>query len=81
MPQYWLLKTEPTVYSYEDLVMDNPKLVVIDLKPKEPLEHPVSLAAIKADPRFAGFELVRIPRLSVMPVGKPVWDAILRISR
>jgi len=35
--------------------------------------QPVTLAAIKADPAFAGWELVRMSRLSVMPVPDPVW--------
>lgn len=40
------------------------------------LANPVTLAAIKADPAFAGWELVRIPRLSVMPVPDAVWKKI-----
>src|SRR4051812_32708293 len=44
------------------------KLVVVTVKPVRALKKPVTLAAIKADPAFAGWELVRVPRLSVMPV-------------
>ena len=39
-----------------------------------------ALAAIKADPAFASWELVRISRLSVMPVPDPLWDRILEMS-
>jgi predicted RNA-binding protein with PUA-like domain len=42
----------------------------------KPMPAPVTLAAIKADPQFAGFALVRIPRLSVMPVTPEQWRAI-----
>jgi predicted RNA-binding protein with PUA-like domain len=40
------------------------------------LANPVPLAAIKADPAFANWELVRISRLSVMPVPDPLWKKI-----
>ena len=128
MPNYWLLKTEPSTYSYEDLVKQkkarwdgvrnpvairniglmksgdlafvyhtgdvkavvgiadvisdsypDPKdnsLTVIDLKPKMKIARPVTLAEIKAEKLFKDFLLVRISRLSVMPVSKIWWDAI-----
>ncbi len=130
MPNYWLLKTEPTTYSYADLEREgratwdgvanpvalkhlrtmavgdrcfiyhtgaekrivgvarvtkapypdpkagDPKLVVVDLEPVERVGRPVTLAEIKADPRFADWELVRIGRLSVMPVSAERWRLI-----
>lgn len=131
MPNYWLLKTEPSTYGYPDLERDrrgvwdgvanpvalrhlrsmavgdrcfiyhtgdekrivgiatvtraaypdpkagDPKLVVVDLEAVERVARPVSLAEIKADGRFADWELVRIARLSVMPVSADRWKAIL----
>ncbi|MCG0238309.1 MAG: EVE domain-containing protein [Firmicutes bacterium] len=131
---YWLLKTEPEEYSYEDLeragrdVWDgvrNPtaqrhlramqpgdlafiyhtgteravvgiarvatapypdpqdpagRFVVVDVEPAGRLPRKVTLAAIKADPAFAGWELVRLPRLSVMPVPEPLWQRILALA-
>jgi predicted RNA-binding protein with PUA-like domain len=128
---YYLLKTEPSTYSYADLAREgrttwdgvtNPvalkhlramragdevliyhtgdekrivgvarvvadaspdpkasdeRLVVVDLVPVRPLARPVTLAEIKADPRFAGWELVRIGRLSVMPVTPAHWAALV----
>ncbi|MDX2198526.1 MAG: EVE domain-containing protein [Phycisphaerae bacterium] len=44
------------------------------------LGRPVGLAEIKADPTFAEFALVRIGRLSVMPVTEPQWQRILELS-
>lgn len=38
---------------------------------------PLTLAAIKADPRFKEFALVRMGRLSVMPVPEPLWNALM----
>ena len=51
-------------------------LINIRIAPKYRLNHPVSLAAIKQDPSFAGWELVRLPRLSVMPVPPECWIKI-----
>ena len=50
--------------------------VAVDVKPVAALPHPVTLAAIKSSGRFASFALVRLPRLSVMPVSDEEWDAI-----
>jgi len=127
MPKYWLLKTEPSAYSYKDLegegttVWDgvtnalalkhlramrkadrafiyhtgdekqivgiaevasnpypnpkenDPRLVVVDLTPQERLRQPVTLAEIKMRREFADFELVRMGRLSAMPVSRTYW--------
>ena len=132
---YWLLKTEPSTYSYADLAREtkavwdgvsNPvalkniramkkgdlafiyhtgaekaiigiaqvssdpypdpkqtdgRLVVFELKPKEKLKAPVTLASVKAKKEFAQFELVRLPRLSVMPVSPEQWVKLLAMSK
>ena len=126
----WLLKTEPSTYSWDDLLRDkrttwdgvtnatalihlramrkgdavliyhtgdqraavgvaevasnpypdpkanNDKIVVVDLKPKKKLANVVSLDQIKADPAFAGWDLLRIGRLSVVPVPEPMWKRL-----
>jgi len=56
------------------------RLVVVELKVGEKLANPVTLAQIKADPAFKGFDLVRISRLSVMPVPEPMWNRILELG-
>jgi len=62
---------------YPDPASDDPRHVVVDLAPVRHLARPVTLAEIKADPACAGFDLVRIPRLSVMPVPDALWDRLL----
>jgi predicted RNA-binding protein with PUA-like domain len=52
------------------------KLYAIDIAPMKKLKSPVTLAAIKADKVFASFPLVRIARLSVMPVSDDEWKRI-----
>ncbi len=134
MSAYWLLKTEPNDYSYDDLVREgrvvwngvrNPvaqkhlravepgdqafvyhtgkekavvgiarvessaypdpegsaELVVFEISPLKRLRRPVTLADIKASREFDDWELVRIPRLSVMPVSRRTWSGIIRMSR
>ena len=56
------------------------KLIVVDVVPRGLLPRPVTLAEIKADPLFAGWELVRLPRLSVMPVPSQYWQAVLELA-
>ena len=54
--------------------------VAVDMKALAPLPKPVTLAAIKADTRFASFVLTRVPRLSVMPVSDEEWRRILEMA-
>ena len=130
---YWLVKTEPSTYSYDrlekekravwdgvtnptavkniraaakgDLVLvyhtgdvkavvgvaqvvskpyDDPKdakLAVFDLAPKKRLAEPVTLATIKADRAFAESPLVKMGRLSVVPIDARQWKTILALAR
>jgi len=134
MPNYWLLKTEPTTYSYDRLVQEgravwdgvrnnlalshirnmkqgdraliyhsgaekaviglakvasppyadpnqnDPKLTVVDLVPDGRLANPVTLSQIKADGGFGELPLVRMPRLSVMPLPAEAWKKLLAMG-
>ena len=128
---YWLMKSEPGTYGWDDLVRDgatdwdgvrnnaarlhlramkpgdeaffyhsmSDKAVVgimavtgpgkpdgedgawvkVPVKPVRPL-GPVTLAAIKAEPRLAGIELIRQSRLSVSPVRDEEWAVVLQMG-
>jgi len=54
-----------------------PKFAVFDIKAIKAVPKPLSLEAMKSDKRFAGFDLLRLPRLSVMPVPESI-DALIR---
>ncbi len=56
------------------------KLFAVDVVPVRKLARPVRLAEIKASPKFADFPLVRISRLSVMPVSDREWAEIEKMS-
>ena len=60
---------------------DDPKLAVVDLKAGKALPAPVTLAAVKADRSFADFALVRMPRLSVMPVTATQKRRLMTLAR
>jgi predicted RNA-binding protein with PUA-like domain len=53
---------------------------VIDVRALHPLPRPVTLAAIKADPSFADFALVRQGRLSIVPVSAEQWARLLALA-
>ena len=133
--QYWLMKSEPDVYSYDDLVVEKEGMwdgvrnhaaalnlkamkvgdeaffyhsnigkecvgilriteesfpdptadegspwVVVRVAPVRPLVNPVTLAAIKADPKLADMDLIRLSRLSVGRVTPAEWKHILKKS-
>ena len=134
MAQYWILKTEPTSYSYEQLERDrktvwdgvknplalkhiramhqrdevliyhtgkekalvgkativsepypdpaaaDPKRVVVDVQAVSRLERSVPLAAVKAEKSLAALALVRMGRLSVVPVTPAQWKQLLRMA-
>jgi len=66
--------------AYADPADKTGKLFAVDVEPVKKLKAPVTLAAIKADKRFASFVLTRVPRLSVMPVTTDEWEAIVAMS-
>jgi predicted RNA-binding protein with PUA-like domain len=70
-----------TAAAYPDPKDKSGRLVVVELVPEKKLPRPVTLAEIKAAGRFADFPLVRLPRLSVMPVTEDQWAAIEAMSR
>jgi len=71
---------EITSPPYPDPRAGDPKLVVVDLRPLRRLPQPVTLAAVKADPAFADFALVRQGRLSVVPVTPEQWGKLLGMA-
>jgi len=66
---------------YPDPKKADAKLVVVDVKARETLPRAVSLSEIKAQNQLKDFELVRLPRLSVMPVAESVWSHLLQMAK
>lgn len=66
---------------YPDPAAEDERFVVVDVEVGAGLMRPVTLHELKQDPAYEGSELVRIPRLSVMPVTAAQWRAVMRLAR
>lgn len=52
----------------------------VEVRPGKALRRPVTLAEIKADSELAGWDLVRLPRLSVVPVTETQWRRVISLA-
>jgi len=59
-----------------DLSGEDSGAVTVEVEPVRPLSRPVPLARIKEDPLLAQWDLVRLPRLSVVPVSEEQWKRV-----
>ena len=66
--------------AYPDPKDKSGRMFVVDVAPVKRLTRAVTLAEIKANPAFASFPLVRMSRLSVMPVTDDEWARIEKIA-
>lgn len=62
--------------AYPDPALGDARWIVVDLAADDPLARPVTLAELKTRSVFQGSDLVRLPRLSVMPLTTGQWKAI-----
>jgi predicted RNA-binding protein with PUA-like domain len=62
---------------YADPKLNDPKMTVVDIKPKHKLQKPISLAEVKANKLLQDFLLVKMSRLSVMPVSADQWKLLV----
>jgi predicted RNA-binding protein with PUA-like domain len=67
--------------AYPDPKQKDHRLLVVEIEPEGRLSRPVTLAAMRANPKLAGFDLLRLPRLSVMSVTASQWAEIERMAR
>jgi predicted RNA-binding protein with PUA-like domain len=63
--------------AYQDPTTEDPAWVVVEISPVEPLKHPVTLAAIKAEPALQDIQLIRQGRLSVASIKPEEFDKTL----
>lgn len=54
--------------------------VSVAVEPVEPLARPVTLAAMKADPRLGAMAMIRQSRLSVSPVTDAEWAVVMELA-
>ncbi len=65
---------------YQDPTTEDERWVVVDIKAKKDMKNPVPLKAIKAEPKLANMDLVRLMRLSVGKVSKKEFDLVLKMG-
>jgi predicted RNA-binding protein with PUA-like domain len=66
--------------SYPDPTDETGKFVQVDVRAIAPVPHPVTLGAIKAEPKLAEMRLVREGRLSVSPVTTEEWHLVSKMA-
>src|SRR5262249_24461268 len=55
-------------------------LKAVDVKEEKPFPKPVTLAAVKAEPKLKDMALVKYSRLSVQPVTGPEWKLVCKMA-
>ena len=66
--------------AYPDPKLDDVKRLVIDIRAVQKLPQPITLNQIKQDEFFLGFDLLRLPRLSIVPVLPEHWQRLLKLG-
>ncbi|WP_022723749.1 EVE domain-containing protein [Rhodopseudomonas sp. B29] len=66
--------------AYPDPTDESGKFVCVDIKADKPLKTPVSLLAVKAEPRLAEMALLKYSRLSVQPVTAEEWKLVCKMG-
>jgi predicted RNA-binding protein with PUA-like domain len=65
---------------YPDPTDPTGKFVCVDIAADKPLKRPVTLEAIKAEPKLAEMELVKLSRLSVQSVTPEQWKLVCKMG-
>ena len=66
--------------AYQDLSAGDPRMAAAEVEPLEPLPRTVALKEMRGNEKLSGLDLLRISRLSFMPVSPEHWDEILRMA-
>ena len=66
--------------AHPDSTADDPAWTCVDIRAVAPFPRPVTLVAIKAEPRLAEMALVRNSRLSVQPVSEAEWRLVCEMG-
>jgi predicted RNA-binding protein with PUA-like domain len=71
---------EVTSLPYPDPGTPGKRLLLVDVAPRQELPRPVTLKEIKDSGLFPDWDLVRLPRLSVLPVSREQWETVMAWS-
>ncbi|MBN3887012.1 MAG: EVE domain-containing protein [Nostoc sp.] len=65
---------------YIDPTLNDSKRAVVDVRALQRVHQPLTLAQIKQDNKFTDFDLLRLPRLSVVPVWEVYWQRLIELT-
>jgi predicted RNA-binding protein with PUA-like domain len=71
---------EVSALAHHDTTTDDPRWECVDIRAVRDVPKPVTLIAIKANPKLAGMVLVNNSRLSVQPVSATEWEEVCRMG-
>jgi predicted RNA-binding protein with PUA-like domain len=66
--------------AHPDSTSADPRWECVDVRAVQDMPKPVTLEAVKANPRLAEMALVKSMRLSVQPVRDEEWDEVCRMG-
>lgn len=66
--------------AFQDPTTDDDRWVAVEVAPYKKLKNPVTLAQIKAEPKLADMDLVRLGRLSTQSVKPEEWELVLKMA-
>ena len=66
--------------AFPDATDPKGRFVAVELAPVRPLKAPVTLAAMKANPKLAQMKMLTLFRTSVSPLTEDEWAEILRMA-
>ncbi len=67
--------------AYQDPTTDDDRWVAVDIAPVQPMAEPVSLKALKSNPKLEDLAMIKQGRLSVSPVTTKEWNEILKMGK
>ena len=71
---------EVCALAHHDSTTEDPRWDCVDIRALRPLAQPVTLAAVKAEPRLSQMSLVTSMRLSVQPVTEEEWRLVCEMG-
>ena len=71
---------EVVTQPYPDPKLDDVKRVVVEVRAVRRVQEPITLTQIKQDRNFEGFDLLRLARLSIVPVSESHWQRLVQLT-
>ncbi|MBK9153797.1 MAG: EVE domain-containing protein [Chloracidobacterium sp.] len=67
--------------AFQDPTSEDTAWIAVEIEAGKPLTKPVSLADIKTNPKLKDIALLKLSRLSVVPITRAEYDEIISMSK